>query len=760
MRLISALPFKILLTSLAVVPLVAAIALGAVMSWDALQNYRKMSNAITLERLARAGGNLLLKMPLEGAASADKRAAARQATDAAYQETITAYNAAEAAGYHDEILIGFRNRLVESYSKISEYRSAVDGNRVDPIMPLKYLQPISAMGVEMTGRASTLVEDRELAQGILGYFSLLQANDSYLVINRIGQVYTQKGLLAAEEFARLHNSLIQGKIYLKSMREFLPKARLEDYDRFWQSPEGQSIQKTIEAMAANKTYTPVAADLDVWNAAMVKRRDAVATLVTATSQGLVTLAEDKLAASYNSLVFVCTLLGLLVFVTILFSVSVLRILSAAISRISARMRALAEGDKASAIPYLERRDEIGGIAQSVEVFRQAAIRNAELESETEENRRRNELERIEVQRRAEAEAEERLMKATSALAGGLKRLADGDMLSEIHEEFSPQFEALRHDFNRSVEQLRTALLDVGKTAHAVRNGSGEISQASDNLARRTEQQAASLEETAAALEEITANVKATSQRTGDARDLVRNTRSKAEHSGSVVSNAVAAMGRIEEASSRITQIISVIDEIAFQTNLLALNAGVEAARAGEAGKGFAVVAQEVRELAQRSANAAKEIKGLIANSAVAVGDGVRLVNDTGQGLSEIAELVQAINAHMDAIATAAQEQSVGLGEVNTAVNHMDQATQQNAAMVEEMNAAGAGLNQESRQLSDLLARFRMGNAVAETSQLRTETAHAVVRPASKTVRSMPVAAHGSVALASKSAPKSQGWEDF
>ncbi len=199
----------------------------------------------------------------------------------------------------------------------------------------------------------------------------------------------------------------------------------------------------------------------------------------------------------------------------------------------------------------------------------------------------------------------------------------------------------------------------------------------------------------------------TSRRTVEARDLVRDARAKAEQSGVVVGNAVEAMQRIEQASGQISQIIGVIDEIAFQTNLLALNAGVEAARAGDAGKGFAVVAQEVRELAQRSANAAKEIKALINNSEAAVNQGVKLVSETGSGLSSIAEVVQSITGHMDAIASAAQEQSVGLGEVNTAVNHMDQATQQNAAMVEEMNAASAGLAEEASRLASLLSQFRM-----------------------------------------------------
>jgi methyl-accepting chemotaxis protein len=293
------------------------------------------------------------------------------------------------------------------------------------------------------------------------------------------------------------------------------------------------------------------------------------------------------------------------------------------------------------------------------------------------------------------------------------------MLCELQEPLAPQFEDLRQDFNTSVSQLRNALLSVGQSVSTVDGGAREISDASDNLSKRTEQQAASLEETAAALEEITSNVKATSKRTSDARDVVRDARARADQSGQVVRNAVVAMERIEKSSQQISQIISVIDEIAFQTNLLALNAGVEAARAGEAGKGFAVVALEVRELAQRSANAAKEIKALISNSAIAVGEGVKLVNDTGEGLAVIEQLVQTVTQHMDAIATAAQEQSVGLAEVNTAVNHMDQATQQNAAMVEEMSAAGAGLAQESAKLTDLLARFQVGQAT--TSQLR-ETA--------------------------------------
>ncbi|MFW8607860.1 methyl-accepting chemotaxis protein [Rhizobium beringeri] len=414
------------------------------------------------------------------------------------------------------------------------------------------------------------------------------------------------------------------------------------------------------------------------------------------------------------------------------------------------MAALAQGDLTIEVAGIDRRDEIGEMARSVEVFQQAAIRNKALEEQAAEARISSERERNEMQRRTEAEAEERLMQATGSLAAGLRRLAAGDLVCEIDTVLAPQFEALRHDFNTSVNQLRDAMRGVGQAASLVSSGSFEISQASDNLSKRTEQQAASLEETAAALEEVTANVRSTSQRAGDARDLVRGARSRAENSSQVVNNAVSAMGKIEHSSRQISQIIGVIDEIAFQTNLLALNAGVEAARAGDAGKGFAVVAQEVRELAQRSANAAKEIKSLIGNSEVAVSEGVRLVNDTGEGLSAIAELVQQINQHMDAIATAAQEQSMGLSEINSAVNHMDQATQQNAAMVEQMNAAGAGLAQESSRLGELLGTFQTGDGVTPAAVHRATAAPRRVAPipigASAPVSRPVPAGRGNVAL--------------
>jgi methyl-accepting chemotaxis protein len=530
------------------------------------------------------------------------------------------------------------------------------------------------------------------------------------------------------------------------------KAAVAEANNGYFNPEFTSLlNSTIQAL---KDGQPTQLKLDDWRPMVTGKLKLIANVAAEAVSTLTSSSEQRRAAA-----LMATILCAIAFVAILgicavtISVILFRV-TGPIAALTRCMTALANGDKSITVPGVSRRDEVGEMARAVEVFREAAIRNDDLERQAEENRKRSEQERLDMQRRAEEEANERLNQATGALASGLKSLAAGDLLCEIDVPFAQQFEPLRRDFNASVQQLRDALEGVGQAARMVRDGSSEISQASDNLSKRTEQQAASLEETAAALEEVTANVQATSKRASEARDLVRGARSRAETSSAVVSNAVTAMGKIEHSSKQISQIIGVIDEIAFQTNLLALNAGVEAARAGEAGKGFAVVAQEVRELAQRSANAAKEIKALIGNSETAVAEGVRLVSDTGEGLSAIAEVVQAINAHMDAIAVAAQEQASGLGEINTAVNHMDQATQQNAAMVEEMNAAGAGLAQESARLGDLMSTFKIG-AAGSASQAQS-------RPRAVTASTPRAASGGAPASRGNAALNmlKQTWSEF
>ncbi len=310
------------------------------------------------------------------------------------------------------------------------------------------------------------------------------------------------------------------------------------------------------------------------------------------------------------------------------------------------------------------------------------------------------------------------MSAISELAGALRRPSEGDLTKTLERSFVPSMEQLRHDFNATIKKLSETLTTVGHNASAIAAGSRELGNSAGAFSKRTEQQAASVEETAAALEEITTTVADSSQRAEEAGRLVAETKRGAEESGTVVRNAVAAMDQIEKSSREITNIIGVIDDIAFQTNLLALNAGVEAARAGEAGKGFAVVAQEVRELAQRSASAAKEIKALITTSSEHVRNGVGLVGQTGEALEQIVTQVGDINTNVAAIVKASKEQTIGLREINSAINSLDQTTQQNAAMVEESTAASLRLANEADALHTLLAQFRLADSMIRDMVMR------------------------------------------
>ncbi|MCF1472800.1 globin-coupled sensor protein [Agrobacterium vitis] len=313
-----------------------------------------------------------------------------------------------------------------------------------------------------------------------------------------------------------------------------------------------------------------------------------------------------------------------------------------------------------------------------------------------------------------ARIEEEQQQALSALDNALAELSNGNLTAQITTPLAPQYEALRGNFNKAVATLAGAFDEISHEAGQVNANTRELTRATDDMAKRTEQQAAALEETAAALEEISVIAKQSAQRSREAQTVASHAAEAAGKSGEIVGNAVAAMSAIEDSSTKISSIISVIDEISFQTNLLALNAGVEAARAGEAGKGFAVVAQEVRELAQRSANAAKEIKTLIDRSSKDVANGVALVNQTGDVLRTISDQVREVDGHIAAIAQAAQEQASGMNEINAAISSMDQLTQQNASMVEETNASTHTLQGVSDHLASLLARFQTQGTKAHT----------------------------------------------
>ncbi len=385
-----------------------------------------------------------------------------------------------------------------------------------------------------------------------------------------------------------------------------------------------------------------------------------------------------------------------------------RQIAAPVGRLTAAMGRVAAGDNATEVPGRGRGDEVGAMAAAVQVLKDAAIEKIRLERQSHADRQAAEAERARAAAKDERHAAQRSA-VFESLAAALGLLADGDLTCALPEPFAPEYERLRADFNGAMAELRQTIGAVVQNIAGFGSGTGEISQAADDLSRRTEQQAASLEETSAALAQITATVRKTAHGAEAAQGRVASAKVEAEQGGAVVRDAVDAMGAIERSAQQISQIIGTIDEIAFQTNLLALNAGVEAARAGDAGRGFAVVASEVRALAQRSADAAKEIKALIGASTAHVARGVTLVRETGGALGRILGQVTEIDAVVSEIAVSAKQQAAGLAEVNLAVNQMDQMTQQNAAMVEQSTAASHSLAQEAADLEKLTARFDVGN---------------------------------------------------
>ncbi|MDB5551147.1 MAG: methyl-accepting chemotaxis signaling domain protein [Rhizobium sp.] len=406
----------------------------------------------------------------------------------------------------------------------------------------------------------------------------------------------------------------------------------------------------------------------------------------------------------NTISIGATALGILI--ALLAGIGMVFTFKRPIGQITATMRRLADGMLDTGISGDQRSDEIGDMARALTVFKENALAKVSMEEQADDERQaaetarlRNERERQDINLQVEF--------AVEALAMALSELARGRLDTSIDTPFSGNLDKLRHDFNTSVVGLRDTLAEILSSSSMIQDGGRQMHEAANDLSKRTEQQAAALEEAAASIEEITATVKTSTERTGEAQKIVFNAKQKADNSSEIVQNAISAMMRIKDASDKISQIIGVIDSIAFQTNLLALNAGVEAARAGETGKGFAVVAHEVRELAQRSAKAAKEIGGLIANATEEVATGARFVEETGSALIEISKQIVDLSGHVDLIATSAREQSVSLEEVNASVNAMDQMTQRNAAMVEETNAATRRLAEEADVLMELVGRFHL-----------------------------------------------------
>jgi methyl-accepting chemotaxis protein len=374
-------------------------------------------------------------------------------------------------------------------------------------------------------------------------------------------------------------------------------------------------------------------------------------------------------------------------------------------RLSTATRAIAEGQLDTKVD-VSGTDEIGAVAKAVTTFRDAAIEKIRLEREAQEQQNVAAQERMRSEQARDAAAQQVEM-VVDMLGRALSGMAKGDLLVRLTEQCAPEYSKVKEDFNAALSTLQETICAIRSSAHQVSNASAEISSSTTNLSQRTEEQAANLEETTSSLERIAATVRKNAERAQQASQFAAKTRSVADRGGEVVNQAMSAMSRIEESSREISDIINLIDEIARQTNLLALNAAVEAARAGEAGRGFSVVASEVRSLAQRSSEAAKGIRGLITSSSGRVQEGVDFVNRAGTALGDIVESIKQVVDIVSEIAAASGEQASGIEEVNKALVRMDEATQQNSALVEENAATAKALSQQATEMSGRVDFFQL-----------------------------------------------------
>jgi methyl-accepting chemotaxis protein len=399
-------------------------------------------------------------------------------------------------------------------------------------------------------------------------------------------------------------------------------------------------------------------------------------------------------------------LGLTVVVALALCWALMRNVVPPINRLTVAMGRLAANQSDVEVPCLDRADELGSMGHAVQVFKDNAIKLKT--SEVAAERHRVEAERDRMARETDrAEAQAKQAAVVAAIGRGLEGLSKGDLTVRLNETFSAEYEKLRTDFNMTADSLRKALISISAATQEISSGTGQIAHASDDLSHRTGQQAAGLEETAASLDVIANTVKTMASDANNAVKVASTTKAAATASGVIVQQAIEAMDKIKASSREITNIISLIEEIAFQTNLLALNAGVEAARAGEAGRGFAVVASEVRALAQRSAEAAKGIGNLISASTSQVESGVSLVDKTGAALKDIVDKVTEMDTLVRQISVSSNEQANVIAEINASVRQLDQIVQQNAVKVEESTAAAHRLNSETSVLSDLMGKFKV-----------------------------------------------------
>ena len=550
------------------------------------------------------------------------------------------------------------------------------------------------------------------AKGVVGkmmaYSLLMNAKEIAGQERGLGHKFIASGQIDPSRYLEFVGMYGSQNSLIAQYLELLPDEMRDDYRNTLHTDDSAAVEAIRAAMLEGGRSADLnGLDDQEWLLRSARHIERLKELENETLANILSDSKAMADAEYQHLLKVAGATSMAVVFASFFGISLSLTVVRPLRALTGTMHKLAAGEVDVDLIRTDRKDEIGQMGHAVQDY--IALAKARMEKE------RLDQEAAEALKRASEEAEQRERAARAAeiafavdhLAKGLEALAAGNIGFRLGEPFAGHLDALRTSFNGSMDRLCQIMSNIRASTAQLHGGSHELQLAANDLAKRTERQAAALEEAAASISQITTSIESAAQRAQEAGGLVRDATLAAQRSGTVVDETVKAMQHIEQSSGQIGQIISVIDEIAFQTNLLALNAGVEAARAGESGRGFAVVAQEVRELAQRSATAAREIKSLIVRSAQEVDAGVKLVGQTGDALRGIEDHVLQINQQVLAIASAANEQSAALKEISQAVGQMDQVTQQNAAMVEEASAATSGVAAEADRLNDQIAMFKL-----------------------------------------------------
>ncbi|MEP3196317.1 MAG: methyl-accepting chemotaxis protein [Lentilitoribacter sp.] len=708
------------------IPMLGLIILGSIATWEAYRNYKSMVFlgyvSETINELAALTETLQVERGqtaifIGSGASAPQQALldarlASNAEKAKLHEVLEHVKQVEATDMVDELA-----SLEDEIAEFKGYRARIDAGEVTLATAMKQYSTTIAHIIKIGFHASKMANNAELALETVAMLDLAEAKEYAGQERGLVAGLIASGTVSTEALVKLEKSIGKQETLVDNFIHNQPLRYQDKFKKMLAAIDNTQVDAYRNALLKeSQGEAHIELDAKTWfnvaSARIAKFRE-----MEIETGKLIEAGANKVSSGYlREMIVVASISIVVLFLATVGGFFIARSISAAMRGTTDEMAALANGDTNIANAQLGKPTELGKMADALQTFKENALQRIAMEQEAEEERERADQSRL-ANEQAKEKHNREVETVVQSLGNALQRLADGDLSRSISTEYADEFQQLKNDFGNSISKLSGALNEINESTTEISNDSNELRRAADDLAMRTEQQAAALEETSAALEEITATVKESADRASEARSKATQAKESTNKSGEVVKDAVEAMGRIESASEEISQIIGVIDDIAFQTNLLALNAGVEAARAGEAGKGFAVVAQEVRELAQRSANAAKEIKDLITNSGVEVSNGVSLVQATGEALRNISVEVNEIEEHVQSIARASAEQSAGLTDINRAVSEMDQVTQSNAAMVEETNAVTHRLSAETETLSQLVSQFRTVGTVQQDQRL-------------------------------------------